>query len=122
MGELHERANEALQTQLIAARATLARNDALDRELRDTNRGLAKYDTLVQAHKEWGKPPPTPGDKEAALLGRRDVLEASQDTPEATRQARGVGRRDARGLQATVPISAARPCGRDARWRDRASA
>ena len=88
--ELHERADDVLHTQLGAARATLGRNEELDRELRDTNRGLSKYDTLVQAHKEWGKPPPTPSDKESALLRRRDLLEASKDTREATGQAKSI--------------------------------
>jgi hypothetical protein len=88
--ELHERADQALRSQLEGARTTLARSEELDCELRDTNRGLTKYDTTAQAHKEWGKPPPTPGDKESALLRRRDVLEASRDTPEAVRQAKSV--------------------------------
>jgi len=89
-GELHERADEVLRAQLAGARGSLERKDELDRELRDTSRGLTKYDTLAQAHKEWGKEPPTPGDKEAALLRRRDLLEASKDTPEAIRQARSI--------------------------------
>lgn len=88
--ELDERADSALHMQLAEARTTLDRNEELDRELRDTNRGLSKYDTLVQAHKEWGKPAPMPGDKEAALLRRRDVLEGSKQPPEATRQARSI--------------------------------
>ena len=44
----------------------------------------------MQAHKEWGKEAPSPGEKEAALLRRRDVLEASKETPEAIRQARSI--------------------------------
>jgi hypothetical protein len=88
--ELDERADQVLTSQLESARSTLDRNEQLDRELRDTNRGLSKYDTLVQAHKEWGKPPPTPADKESALLRRRDVLEGSKDTPETIRQAKGI--------------------------------
>jgi hypothetical protein len=89
-GELHQRADEVLRSQLEGGRAAIERNEDLDRELRDTKRGLSKYDTLIQAHKEWGKEPPTPSDKEAALLRRRDVLEASKDTPEAIRQARSI--------------------------------
>lgn len=88
--ELHERADDVLRAQLESSRSALVRSEELDRELRDTNRGLSKYDTLVQAHKEWGKELPTPGDKEAALLRRRDVLDASKDTPEAIRQARSI--------------------------------
>ncbi len=88
--ELHERADDVLRAQLESARGALDRNDELERELRDTNRGLSKYDTLVQAHKEWGKDLPAPSDKEGALLRRRDVLDASKDTPEAIRQARSI--------------------------------
>jgi hypothetical protein len=96
--ELHERADEALRLQVGGARSTLDRNEELERELRDTNRGLSKYDTLVQAHKEWAKPTPEPGDKEAALLRRRDVLEASRYTPESVRQAKSIVARADRNL------------------------
>ena len=48
-------AERALGIQLQGARATLARNAALDSELRDTNRGLSKYDTQVQIAKQRGE-------------------------------------------------------------------
>jgi hypothetical protein len=88
--ELEERTDRALRLQLEGARTALARNDELEQELRDTNRGLTKYDTLVQAHKEWAKPPPSPSDKEAALLRRRDVLAGSKHSTEATQQAKSI--------------------------------
>jgi hypothetical protein len=99
--ELADRSDRALRLQLEGARAALARDDTLEQELRDTNRGLTKYDTLVQAHKEWGKPPPEPSEKEAALLRRRDVLEASKDPVEATRQAKSIAGTADRNLALT---------------------
>ena len=88
--DLGQRADVALGTGLKAARATLQRNDELERELKAVNRGLGKYDTTAQAAKHTGKPEPTPTEREAALLGRRDVLENSKDTPETVRQARSI--------------------------------
>ena len=88
--ELDERADETLLSELAGARGTLARSEVLDRELRDVNRGLAKYDTNVQAAKWTGKAEPTPTEKESALLGRRDLLEASKDAPETIRRARSI--------------------------------
>jgi hypothetical protein len=88
--DLKRRADLALGTGLEAARSTLERNDELERELRDANRGLGKYDTNVQAAKQMGQSMPTPTEREAALLGRRDILEASRQTPKTVRQARNI--------------------------------
>jgi hypothetical protein len=93
--ELGEHADRALRIGLSEQRGRLERNEELERELRDTRRGLTKYDTLIQAHKEWGKLEAEPSDKEAALLRRRQVLEDSRESPEAIRQAHSiVGRAD----------------------------
>jgi hypothetical protein len=88
--QLEERSDQALGMQLAGARQTVARNDSLDRELRDVNRGLAKYDTRVQVAKQRGEPLPTPGTDEEALLARRGLLEGSKDTPAAIRQAASI--------------------------------
>jgi hypothetical protein len=88
--ELAERAGEALAIRLEGSRTTLARNEALDRELRDANRGLAKYDTAVQVAKQRNDSPPTPSRDEEALLARRAVLEGSKDPVEALNQAKGI--------------------------------
>lgn len=88
--ELHGRSDLALRTQLGGARSTLERGELLDGELRDVNRGLAKYDTQVQIAKQRNDAPPTPGRDEEALLARRALLEASRDAPETLRQAKSI--------------------------------
>jgi hypothetical protein len=88
--ELHQGAGSALGTELAAARQTLRRDADLEKELRDTNRGLASYDTKVQVAKQQGTKLPQPDEDEALLLGRRDVLQASRDTPEVLAQARSI--------------------------------
>jgi hypothetical protein len=88
--ELHGRSDLALRTQLGGARSTLARNEQLDSELRDVNRGLAKYDTQVQIAKQRGDQAPTPSRDEEALLERRALLEASKDAPDALRQSKSI--------------------------------
>jgi hypothetical protein len=88
--ELAGSAERALGLQLKGARATLARNAALDSELRDTNRGLSKYDTQVQIAKQRGEELPIASADEQALLARRGMLEASKDRVEAIAQAKSV--------------------------------
>jgi hypothetical protein len=88
--ELGARADDALRIGLKGARATLARNAALDGELRDTNRGLAKYDTQVQIAKQRGDALPMSSADEQALLERRALLESSKDRPEAIGQAQSI--------------------------------